>query len=144
MLPTNVPGTGPPSRSNDPRERPPKNRTRREAGPVPLSSQQFIGKTKERSEVSSLERLGWNAFFEQQLTQLGDEVRQQHLWARIVEEQRGLYRIAGDAEGWAEVSGRFRHDARAAADFPAVGDWIGATPGSRAIIHHRLKRRSTI
>jgi ribosome biogenesis GTPase len=88
--------------------------------------------------------LGWNAFFEQQLSQLNDDLRPHLLWARVVEEQRGLYRIAGDADGWAEVSGRFRHEARSAADFPAVGDWIGATPGSRAVIHHRLERRSTI
>jgi ribosome biogenesis GTPase len=94
--------------------------------------------------VSLLERLGWHAFFEQQLPQFRNDVHRQLLWARVVEEQRGLYRIAGDADGWAEVSGRFRHEAKGAADFPAVGDWIGATPGSRAIIHHRLERRSTI
>jgi ribosome biogenesis GTPase len=94
--------------------------------------------------VSLLERLGWNAFFEQQLPQVSDDLRPHLLWARVVEEQRGLYRIAGGADGWAEVSGRFRHEAKAAADFPAVGDWIGATPGSRAIIHCRLERRSTI
>ena len=108
--------------------------------------------------MSLLERLGWSAFFEQQLPQLTHDVHRQLLWARIVEEQRGLYRIAGGAEGWAEVSGRFRHEARAAADFPAVGDWVGIgvpgsgflvpdspdSPGSRAIIHHRLERRSTI
>ena len=101
--------------------------------------------------MSLLERLGWNAFFEQQLPQLGSDVHTQLLWARVVEEQRGLYRIAGDAEGWAEVSGRFRHEARTPADFPAVGDWVGVrapgspdSPGSRAIIHLRLERRSTI
>jgi ribosome biogenesis GTPase len=94
--------------------------------------------------VSLLERLGWNAFFEQQLSQLSDDAAHRLLWGRVVEEQRGLYRVAGDAEGWAEVSGRFRHAAKAAADFPAVGDWIGATAGPRAIIHHRLERRSTI
>jgi ribosome biogenesis GTPase len=96
--------------------------------------------------------LGWNTFFAQQLPQLDNEIHGQLLWARVVEEQRGLYRIAGDAEGWAEVSGRFRHAANSAADFPAVGDWVGIrvpgssfqVRGSRAIIHHRLERRSTI
>jgi ribosome biogenesis GTPase len=91
--------------------------------------------------VSLLEHLGWNGFFEQQRN--SDE-RRRLLWARVIEEQRGLYRIAGDADGWAEVSGRFRHGAKSAADFPAVGDWVGVTPGSRAIIHDRLERRSTI
>jgi ribosome biogenesis GTPase len=40
----------------------------------------------------------------------------------------GAYRVAGDVDGWAEVSGKFRHDARATADFPAVGDWVCVTP----------------
>src|SRR5262249_56770891 len=67
-----------------------------------------------------------------------------------MEEQRGAYRIAGDVDGWAEVSGRFRHHAASAADFPAVGDWVGVAPASpsgddgRAIIHRRLDRRSAI
>ena len=102
--------------------------------------------------MSLRERFGWNSFFEEQIAQIGrDDLR----FARIVEEQRGLYRLAGDADGWAEVSGRFRHEAKTAAEFPAVGDWVGvestaATAGavargfSRAIIHLRLERRSTV
>jgi ribosome biogenesis GTPase len=105
-----------------------------------LFPKQFIAK-KERSDVSLLEHLGWNGYFEQQRN---SEERRHLLWARVIEEQRGLYRIAGDVDGWAEVSGRFRHDAKSAADFPAVGDWVGVAPGSRAIIHQRLERRSTI
>jgi ribosome biogenesis GTPase len=82
--------------------------------------------------------LGWNPFFEHQVASLG---RGDLRFARIVEEQRGLYRIAGDANGWAEVSGRFRHQAANAADFPAVGDWVGVDGG---IIHVRLERRGTV
>jgi ribosome biogenesis GTPase len=53
--------------------------------------------------------------------------------------------VAGELDGAAEVSGRFRHDARGAADFPAVGDWIGCTVSdNRAIIHLRLDRKSTL
>jgi ribosome biogenesis GTPase / thiamine phosphate phosphatase len=88
--------------------------------------------------VSSRERYGWSPFFENQVAQiLRDHLR----FARIVEEQRGLYRIAGDADGWVEVSGRFRHEAASLADFPAVGDWVGVEGG---IIHVRLDRRSTV
>jgi ribosome biogenesis GTPase len=106
--------------------------------------------------VSLLERLGWNRFFEQQeAVHVNNDERRRLRWARVVEEQRGLYRIAGDAEGWAEVSGRFRHDAKTAADFPAVGDWVGVrvpgsgfrvpgSPDSHAIIHLRLDRQSTV
>jgi ribosome biogenesis GTPase len=88
--------------------------------------------------VSLRERFGWNVFFEQQI---GREERVGLEWARVVEEQRGLYRVAGDVDGWAEVSGRFRHDAAHPADFPAVGDWVGVEQG---IIHRRLDRRSTV
>ena len=93
---------------------------------------------------SDLERLGWNDFFQQQIA--ADTPAP--LVARIVEEQRGAYRIAGDFDGWAEISGKFRHDARRSGDFPAVGDWVCVTvPASgseRAIITRRLDRRSTI
>ena len=104
-------------------------------------------------------RLGWNAFFQEQIE---GEAPPPHV-ARIVEEQRGAYRVAGGFSGWAEISGKFRHDARASGDFPAVGDWVCITPPGgivvrnddlspearsakveRAIITRRLDRRSTI
>jgi ribosome biogenesis GTPase len=88
--------------------------------------------------VSLRERYGWHPFFENQIASLD---RPDLQFVRIVEEQRGLYRIAGDADGWAEVSGRFRHDAAGPADFPAVGDWVGVHDG---IIHVRLERRGTV
>jgi ribosome biogenesis GTPase len=88
--------------------------------------------------VSLRERFGWNPFFEQQAAGLA---RPDLRFARIVEEQRGLYRVAGDADGWAEVSGRFRHEAVNAAAFPAVGDWVGVDGG---IIHVRLERQGTV
>lgn len=94
-------------------------------------------------DLSSLQRLGWTDFFQEQLA--GDPPAQPV--ARVVEEQRGAYRIAGDVQGWAEVSGRFRHDAHTPSDFPAVGDWVcvtASTGGERALITRRLDRRSTI
>ena len=90
-----------------------------------------------------LERMGWSDFFAQQLA----EESTRPFVARVVEEQRGAYRVAGDFDGWAEVSGRFRHDTRMTADFPAVGDWVCLTAPAateRAIIIRRLDRRSTI
>ena len=95
--------------------------------------------------MRKLERLGWNDFFQEQIA--GDAPPPRV--ARIVEEQRGAYRVAGDVDGWAEVSGKFRHEARATADFPAVGDWVCVTAAAsggaeRAIITRRLERLSTI
>src|SRR5687767_11870098 len=71
----------------------------------------------------NLERLGWCDFFAEQIAADAP----QPVVARITEEQRGAYRVAGDFDGWAEISGKFRHDARATADFPAVGDWVCLT-----------------
>jgi len=86
--------------------------------------------------VSSRDRLGWGPFFEQQTGGSRDLA-----FARVVEEQRGAYRVAGDVDGWAEVSGRFRHDAATSVDFPAVGDWVGVR---ESVIHRRLDRKSTV
>ena len=60
--------------------------------------------------------------------------------------------MAGDFDGWAEVSGKFRHGAQETADFPAVGDWVCLTPPGggakasleRGVITRRLERLSTI
>ncbi|HJZ77807.1 MAG TPA: ribosome small subunit-dependent GTPase A [Vicinamibacterales bacterium] len=106
--------------------------------------------------MSSRERLGWNPFFEAHAATLDRRGLQ---FARVVEEQRGLYRIDGDVEGWAEVGGRFRHEAVGAAAFPAVGDWVGVRgsgfevrgsgssgsgSGSRFVIEHVLERRTIV
>jgi len=112
--------------------------------------------------VSVRERLGWTPFFAAQVASLG---RSDLQFSRVVEEQRGQYRIAGDIDARAEVSGRFRHDANTASDFPAVGDWVGVLGGAaqrpaatisqngfgpahpnddRVVIHVRLERRSML
>ena len=105
--------------------------------------------------MSRHERLGWSPFFEAQASSLA---RPDLGFARVVEEQRGLYRVAGDVEGLAEVSGRFRHEAATPAAFPAVGDWVGVRgsefgaqgsrsgsgSGSHAIIECVLERRSVV
>jgi ribosome biogenesis GTPase len=98
--------------------------------------------------VSLRERLGWNPFFSAQVASLA---RTDLAFSRVIEEQRGLYRISGDVEGWAEVTGKLRHEAAAAADFPAVGDWVGvdaepaeAPTRERSIIHCRLERRGVL
>ena len=104
--------------------------------------------------MTKLERLGWNEFFQEQI--VGDAPPPQV--ARVIEEQRGAYRVAGDFDGWAEVSGKFRHEARTTAEFPAVGDWVCVTAPAglprrsderdereggigRAVITRRLDRR---
>ena len=68
------------------------------------------------------------------------------LTARVVEEQRGSYRLLSEeTEYLAEVAGRLRHRAGGRAGLPAVGDWVRAVTGAgRAVIHAVLPRWSRI
>ncbi len=94
--------------------------------------------------MSSIEALGWTDFFERQVQ---DEDRARVRIVRVVEEHRGAWRVAGEFDGSAEMSGRLRHDAQTPAAWPAVGDWVCATAGDgddRAIIRRVLDRRSTL
>jgi ribosome biogenesis GTPase / thiamine phosphate phosphatase len=63
--------------------------------------------------------------------------------ARVIEEQRDLYQLAGEfGEVWATLSGRMRHEG---AEFPAVGDFVLArhrVGDDRAHIVQLLPRRS--
>lgn len=89
-----------------------------------------------------LHELGWNAFF---AALWQDYAQPEWHAARVVSQQRGLWRVAGDfAECWAEPSGGLRAEAENGGDWPAVGDWVGVElldGGKRALIHHVLPRR---
>ena len=90
--------------------------------------------------MSLLEHLGWGPFFQEQIAADASAFQ----FARVIEEHRGQYQIAGDFEGRAELSGRFRHDAKFGGDFPVVGDWVGISVESSsgpAIVRRRLQRR---
>ena len=71
--------------------------------------------------------------------------------ARVVAVHKETAIVRGDAGGdrSATVSGRFRHEALAASDFPAVGDWValepaaaGASVDDPAVIAAVLPRRA--
>lgn len=65
--------------------------------------------------------------------------------ARVVKQLRDRSTLFdGEGERPAEVSGRFRHDARGPADYPAVGDWVAmrTVAGGPAVIEAVLPRRS--
>jgi len=65
---------------------------------------------------------------------------------RVGHEHQHIYRVyLEDGEPLAHVSGRFRHLARTAAEYPAVGDWVAVQPRGqhhRAVIQGVLPRRS--
>lgn len=87
-----------------------------------------------------LHELGWSSFFEQHMKPEDSRVR-----ARIVEEQRGLYHVAGEfGELAAEITGQMRHSAIGRAGLPAVGDWVlvARPAGGRATIQEVLPRKS--
>lgn len=66
--------------------------------------------------------------------------------ARVVVQQRGLWRVAGDfRECWAAPSGKLREESEGGGDWPAVGDWVAVetcTGEPKAIIQEVLARRS--
>ena len=91
------------------------------------------------SEIMNLEQLGWDAFFE-------PHVAEGYTVGRVYVEHQHIYGVyAAAAEFLARVAGEYRHRAKHAADFPAVGDWVLMKPGpeeDRATIHAVLPRKS--
>lgn len=90
----------------------------------------------------SLESLGWNPFFEHQLTPADRGTLEP---ARVVEEQRSGYRVMmASGEGPAEISGRLRHETDSGATWPCVGDWVLARRegDGPAMIQRVLARRT--
>lgn len=87
-----------------------------------------------------LESFGWDSFFE-------EESLAQFEVGRILLEHKHMYRImCEDGEYIAELSGKFRHEALAKGDYPAVGDWVHIRKieeESKAIIHGVFSRRSS-
>jgi ribosome biogenesis GTPase / thiamine phosphate phosphatase len=90
-----------------------------------------------------IQDLGWNAYFE---AAWNEKQRAACVPARIVTQQRGLWRIAGDfSECWAHGSGKLRKESEGGGDWPAVGDWVATEiciGKQTAIIESVLRRRS--
>lgn len=93
----------------------------------------------------TLSQLGWNAYFAA-LWEARDADAAAWVPARVISQQRGLWRVAGDfAECWAEASGMLRSGAEAGEDWPAAGDWVAVemlSGGGRPLIHKVLPRRT--
>ena len=91
----------------------------------------------------SLSALGWCPFFEEAYRSVSEGDRKP---ARVAVQHRGSYEVwTEDGVLTAEVSGRFRHQAPRASDYPAVGDWVVIEPilnELRATIHAVLPRRT--
>jgi ribosome biogenesis GTPase len=90
-----------------------------------------------------IQDLGWDAYFEAQWRETSSEGC---VPARVVSQQRGLWRVVGDFEEcWAGPSGKFRKESEAGGDWPAVGDWVAVEirpEKQSAFIQRVLPRRS--
>jgi ribosome biogenesis GTPase len=91
----------------------------------------------------SIEDLGWNDYFS---AVWNAEDRTGFVPARIISQQRGLWRVAGDfPDSWAAPSGKLREESKNGGSWPATGDWVAAelcTAGAPAIIQGILERRT--
>ncbi len=64
---------------------------------------------------------------------------------RVILQEKGLYKIVTKSgEKLAEVSGKFRYNAKTISDYPAVGDlvMVDMNESGNAVIHHILDRKS--
>lgn len=92
-----------------------------------------------------LTRYGWTDAFSRQF-ELLSETHPDCAPARVIEQQRGLYRVFGeDGDYAAALSGRFAHEADQGG-FPVVGDWVVAAlrPQERTSTIHGLLPRATV
>jgi len=92
--------------------------------------------------VEALTRHGWDSRVAKQFEAIATDGQQP---GRVLIEHRGSYVVATEAgDISASVSGRFRHEAAAAEEFPAVGDWVVMSESHEktAIIHAVLPRSS--
>lgn len=91
----------------------------------------------------SIESYGWSSTFEESFRQFRAAG---FIPARVAREDRERYQIITDSgEMRAEVTGKFRHQARSRRDLPAVGDWVAVEipPQSDiALIQAVLPRKS--
>jgi ribosome biogenesis GTPase len=84
-----------------------------------------------------LDRLGWNSFFAEPFQQYEADGL---VPGRVAVQERGSYLVyTEEGERWADVTGRLRHDAAHAADFPAVGDWVALSDRIHAVLPRRTK-----
>jgi ribosome biogenesis GTPase len=74
------------------------------------------------NSMMNLQSLGWTPFFEAYFAPFREEG---YGVGRIVVQHKDRYVLYSQkGELWAEVTGKFRHDAHGPQDFPAVGDWV--------------------
>ena len=95
-------------------------------------------------ENIKLEDLGYNAFFQSNMSVLG---LTDYLVARVIAEYKEVYRVKGiNGEYLAKITGKQIFNATKREDYPAVGDWVVITEldKDRAVIHKILPRKTIL
>ncbi len=95
-------------------------------------------------ENIKLEDLGYNAFFQSNMSVLG---LTDYLVARVIAEYKEVYRVKGiNGEYLAKITGKQIFNATKREDYPAVGDWVVITEldKDRAVIHKILPRQTIL
>ncbi len=91
-----------------------------------------------------LNTIGWNSRFSEELARIIAQQDRALLPGRVSADSRHIYTVMTEAgELAAEVSGKFRAEAAAKADFPVVGDWVAVSvrpAEGKATIHAVLSR----
>ncbi|HET7483319.1 MAG TPA: GTPase RsgA, partial [Actinomycetota bacterium] len=88
-----------------------------------------------------LASIGWTPTVSDAFDALGDDALEP---ARVTAQHRGSYVIvASSGYSQAVVPGRMSHRL-AAGEMPAVGDWVGVTPGDPAVIAEVLPRATRL
>mgnify|MGYP003755896415 CR=1 FL=1 len=92
----------------------------------------------------NLEDLGWNSFFEKQLSRHHDDNLTP---ARVSFQGRGLYRLlSARGELWGELGGTLSRELISSGDFPVCGDWVLAdniSDSDRTVIRFLLPRMTS-
>ena len=94
--------------------------------------------------MKKLEELGFNVFFESNITEVDFKVFSP---ARVIAEHRELYRVQNqNGEFSAKITGKQIYTAMTREDYPAVGDWVLVTEldHARAVIEKILPRQTII
>jgi ribosome biogenesis GTPase / thiamine phosphate phosphatase len=92
----------------------------------------------------TLAQLGWNDHF---AAAFAPHAAAGCVPARVTLELKGFFEVTAETGArLGECTGKFTHDARTAADYPAIGDWVAIIPQSgddtRAGIHAVLPRQT--
>lgn len=92
----------------------------------------------------SLAQLGWNDSY---AAAFAPHAAAGCVPARVTLELKGFFEVTGeDRARLGECAGKFTHDARTAADYPVIGDWVAVAPqpgdDTRATIHAVLPRQT--